>query len=163
MGLSTTLAVMYGLVGIGLLASLRKDRQKTLQVLRAAARILLRLAPSILVVVGVVGLIMGLLSPETITRYIGPGTGFYGTLVAALVGAVALIPALVSFPLAASLLELGAAVTTVVAFITTLTMVGFVTAPLEARLLGIRFTVWRNTLSLAGALLIAFVMGAVLS
>lgn len=61
------------------------------------------------------------------------------------------------------LLELGAAVTTVVAFITTLTMVGFVTAPLEARLLGIRFTVWRNTLSLAGALLIAFVVGAVLS
>lgn len=51
---------------------------------------------------------------------------------------------------------------TVAAFITTLTMVGIVTAPAEIQQLGRKMTLWRNGLSFVFALIIAFVMGAVL-
>jgi uncharacterized membrane protein YraQ (UPF0718 family) len=107
-------------------------------------------------------LVVGLLSEELIIRYIGPETGFTGTLTAALVGAVTLIPSLVSFPLAGSLLRMGASAITIAAFITTLTMVGFVTAPLEIKELGLKFTLWRNGLSFIFALSIALVMGVAL-
>jgi uncharacterized membrane protein YraQ (UPF0718 family) len=73
-----------------------------------------------------------------------------------------LIPALISFPLAASLLRSGATVTTIAAFITTLVMVGFVTAPMEVKALGRKFTLLRNGLSFVAALIIAGLMGVIL-
>jgi len=41
-------------------------------------------------------------------------------------------------------------------------MVGVLTAPLEAKFFGKSFALWRNSLSFVFALVIAFVMGAVL-
>ncbi len=49
-----------------------------------------------------------------------------------------LIPSLVAFPLAGSLLRASATVMTISAFITTLVMVGVVTAPMEMKILGRR-------------------------
>ena len=47
-------------------------------------------------------------------------------------------------------------------FLTTLTMVGIVTAPLEIATFGRRFTLLRQSLSLALALLVGAVMGVLL-
>jgi len=118
--------------------------------------------PGLLAIVGVVGLILGILPPETITKLVGEEAGFLATATAAVLGAVTLIPALISFPLAASLLRSGATVTTIAAFITTLVMVGFVTAPMEIKALGRKFTLLRNGLSFAAALIIAGLMGVIL-
>jgi uncharacterized membrane protein YraQ (UPF0718 family) len=41
-------------------------------------------------------------------------------------------------------------------------MVGILTAPLEAKFFGWRFTLWRNGLSFVFALAIAFMMGRIL-
>jgi len=153
---------IYLLTGGAFFYSLYRDREKSKRALRVGARVFLGMLPSILLVVGLVGLVMGLLPPEVISYYIGPGTGFAGTLVAALAGAVTLIPSIVSFPLAASLVSLGASIGTIAAFITTLTMVGIVTAPIEIKELGLRFTLWRNGLSFLAAILIALTMGVVL-
>ncbi len=57
---------------------------------------------------------------------------------------------------------MGASVSIIAAFITTLTMIGVVTLPLEVRELGWRFAALRNGLSFVGALLIAVVMGMIL-
>ena len=72
------------------------------------------------------------------------------------------IPALISFPLAASLLESGAGVGAAAAFIMSLTMIGTVTFPIEVRELGVKMTVLRNGFGILAAVAIALVMGALL-
>ncbi len=54
-------------------------------------------------------------------------SGLYG----AMIGTITIIPAFIAFPLADSLVESGANLVAVAAFITTLTMVGFTTLPIE--------------------------------
>ncbi len=49
-----------------------------------------------------------------------------------------------------------------VAFLTTLTMVGIVTFPLEKKEFGLKFAVTRNALSFVSALVIAMMMGVIL-
>lgn len=110
----------------------------------------------------IVGLILGLLTAEKISSLIGSEAGPLATITAAIIGAITLIPSLVAFPLAGSLLRSGATVMTISAFITTLVMVGFVTAPMEAKTLGKKFTLLRNGLGFVAALLIALAMGVIL-
>ena len=78
------------------------------------------------------------------------------------VGALMHIPALLSFPLAASLLYNGASISAVAAFITTLTMIGTITLPLEIKELGKKMAILRNGLSFVIAIIIALVMGTIL-
>ncbi|MDD3366748.1 MAG: permease, partial [Sphaerochaetaceae bacterium] len=113
-------------------------------------------------VLGLVGLTLGILSPETISRLLGEEAGLIGTLIAAVVGAITLIPSLIAFPLAGSLLRAGSTVMTVAAFITSLMMVGIVTAPMEIKYLGKRFTLMRNGFGFIAAFLLAFLMGVIL-
>lgn len=157
-----TTIVIYALLAVLLALSIIKDRQKTRQAMMVAVKAIWKMAPGLLAIIGVVGLILGILPPETIEQLVGAEAGFTATATAALIGAITLIPALISFPLAASLLRSGATVATIAAFITTLVMVGFVTAPLEIKALGKKFTLLRNGFSLLAALLIALIMGVIL-
>ncbi len=159
----TTIITIYSILVICLALSLWKNRQKTKQSFKVAGKALWKMAPGLLSIVGLVGLILGILPPETISQLVGEEAGLLATATAAILGAVTLIPALISFPLAASLLRSGATVTTIAAFITTLVMVGFVTAPMEIKALGKKFTLLRNGLSFVAALIIAAIMGVVLS
>ncbi|NCO28070.1 MAG: permease, partial [Caldiserica bacterium] len=97
-----------------------------------------------------------------ISKFVGEQAGFGGTIAVSLLGAVLFIPSVISFPLAGSLLQSGASVTSVAAFITTLTMIGFVTLPLEIKILGKKFAALRNGFSYIVALLISFLMGVIL-
>ena len=72
------------------------------------------------------------------------------------------IPAFVAFPLVGSFVDVGASIVPAVAFLTTLTMVGIVTFPLEKKEFGFKFALIRNAFSFVAALLIAAVMGVVL-
>lgn len=158
----TTIITIYGLLALCLGASLVKSRQKTKQAFRVAGKALLKTAPSLLTVLGIVGLTLGILTPETISRLVGSEAGFIATVMAAVIGAITLIPSLVAFPLAGSLLRSGATVMTISAFITTLVMVGVVTAPMEIKALGKKFTLLRNGLGFIAALVIAGIMGVLL-
>ena len=88
----------------------------------------------------------------------GKGSGIEGWAIAALLGSVALIPGFIAYPLCSILIKSGVAYTTIAVFITTLTMVGIVTLPLEAKFFGWKTSIIRNTLSFIAALLIGFVM-----
>lgn len=115
-----------------------------------------------LAIVGLIGLLIGVVPPEVISRYLGQGAGWWATVTAALIGALMYIPSLVGFPLAASLLRSGASIATIAAFLTALVMVGTVTLPLEIEHLGRKMALGRNLLSLLFAFIIALVMGMVL-
>lgn len=159
----TTVITIYSILAVGLLLSLWKSRQKTLKSFLIAGKVFLKMAPSLLTILGILGLILGILTPETISRLVGAEAGYWATVMAAILGAITLIPSLVAFPLAGSLLRSGATIMTISAFITTVVMVGVVTAPMEIKSLGEKFTILRNSLSFVGALIIAAIMGVILS
>ncbi|MBE0477505.1 permease [Candidatus Aerophobetes bacterium] len=139
-----------------------KNKEKTKKSLIVAAKSLLRILPVVLIIVILIGLLLGFIPPEKISQFIGEQSGLIGIVIIAMVGAVLHIPALVSFPLAASLLKSGASISAVAAFITTLTMIGTVTLPLEIKELGKKMAFLRNGISFVIAIVIALIMGAVL-
>lgn len=156
-------AIVINLIALGaLVASAIKDRRKTVQSLKVAGKSLLRIIPVMLIIIIVIGLFLGFVPPRTISSFLGEQSGAWGLLVSALLGAVMHIPALISYPLAASLLEGGAALYVVATFITTLTMIGIVTLPLEIAELGKKLALLRNGLSFMIAILIALAMWVVL-
>ena len=84
-----------------------------------------------------------------------------GVGLAALLGAVTLIPGFIAFPLAAMLMRGGAGAMQMGAFISTLMMVGVVTAPVEIKYFGRRMTVLRNGLAFVFSFLVAWAIGVV--
>ena len=102
-----------------------------------------------------------ILPPGSIAAYVGNLPTLMATVAAALFGAVTLVPAFIAFPLVGTLIDAGVGVVVAVAFLTTLTMVGVVTFPLEKRAFGLKFTAVRNGLSFVFAIAIALVMGVI--
>jgi uncharacterized membrane protein YraQ (UPF0718 family) len=145
-----------------LIISFFKDSAKTKQSLLVAVKSFLSILPTVLLIIIFIGLFLGFVPPSEIYEIVGEQSGFGGVLLVALLGAFLHIPALISFPLAASLLESGASITTVAVFITTLTMIGIVTLPLEIRELGKKMTLLRNGMSFIIAIIIALIMGSIL-
>ncbi len=159
----STTAILINLFALGCLAfALVKDRNKTRQSLGVAVKSLIRILPTVLTIIVVIGLLLAFIPTDQISRFIGDQSGFGGLLAITALGAVLHIPALLSFPLAASLLQSGAGVAAVAAFITSLTMIGVVTLPLEIKELGKRIAFLRNGISFIIAIVIALIMGVIL-
>jgi uncharacterized membrane protein YraQ (UPF0718 family) len=147
---------------ICLIIAFIKDRKKAIKGLAIAAKTFIRILPVVFIIIIIIGLLLGFVPKTLIARIIGEQAGFGGLLIVALTGAILHIPSLISYPLAGSLLQSGASVTAVAAFITTLTMIGLVTLPLEIKELGKKMALLRNGLSFIIALIIALLMGVIL-
>jgi uncharacterized membrane protein YraQ (UPF0718 family) len=113
-------------------------------------------------IICLIGLLLTFIPPQTIKTVLGSENVFFSSLVAALIGSVTLIPAFVAFPLVGSFVDAGASIVPGVAFLTTLTMVGVVTFPLEKKEFGLKFALTRNVLSFSAAIVIAILMGVIL-
>lgn len=145
-----------------LLFSFFKNKEKTKQSLKVALISLVRILPMIFIIIIFIGLLFGFVPKSQILRLVGDQSGLWGIPVVALMGAVLHIPSLISFPLAASILESGASITAVAVFITSLTMIGVVTLPLEIKILGKKVAFLRNGTSFIIAIIIALILGAIL-
>lgn len=156
-----TLAIWAG-TAVFLIVSLVRDKQKTKQALKMAFALGRGMLGSILSIILLIGLILTVLPPEQIAEFIGKQSLLLATVGSAACGAITLIPAFIAFPLVGTLINAGVGMVPAVAFLTTLTMVGIVTFPLERREFGLKFTVVRNGLSFIFAILIALVMGVIL-
>jgi uncharacterized membrane protein YraQ (UPF0718 family) len=142
--------------------SFARDRERTLRALKAALGMGRGLAGSILSIIFLIGLILTVLPPERIADFAGRQSEFVATVASATFGTITLIPAFIAFPLVGTLVDAGVGVVPAVAFLTTLTMVGLVTFPLERRSFGLKFAATRNALSFGFAILIALAMGVIL-
>ncbi|KQC11907.1 MAG: permease, partial [Candidatus Cloacimonas sp. SDB] len=138
-----------------------KDRQKTRQAIKSSLKTLIALAPAILAVILLIGLIYGFFA-DKISLLFGASGGLTGFFLIAIIGSIIHLPALLAFPLAGSFWAEGATVSSVAVFITTLTMIGFVTLPLEIKTMGKKFAIYRNLFSFIFALVIALLMGVIL-
>lgn len=160
--MNTTAAAINLLALICLTASFFKDREKTVKSLKVAAKSFLNILPMVFIVIILIGLLIGFVPPEKIFGILGEKTGIMGLINAAVIGSIIHIPAIIAFPLTASLLQEGASLIAAAGFITTLTMIGTVTLPLEIKELGAKFALLRNILSFVAAVLIAILMGIIL-
>ena len=160
--MSSTALIINGFAIVGLLVSWLKGREKSVKALKVAGKSFLKLIPMVLIIVVLVGLLLGFVPPEGIEKFFGAQSGIIGVLIIGSIGAILHIPALIAFPLAGSLVESGASVTSAAAFITTLTMIGTVYLPVEIKILGKKFALLRNGLSFLVAMVISLLMGLIL-
>ena len=153
--------VLWAIALLALAISYGKDRGRTRKALRVSFRSFLNLVPSLLGMTGLVGLVLAAIPPDELSN-VFKHNGVLGFILVSVAGAVVTMPAPVAFPLAGSLLKLGASLSSLAAFITTLTMVGILTAPMEIAYFGKRFTVLRQSLSFVLAIVIGLLMGVAL-
>ena len=117
---------------------------------------------SIIAIIFAIGLILTLVPPGEIAFFVSRQSVLLATVASALLGTLTLVPAFVAFPLVGTLVGAGVSIVPSVAFLTTLTMVGVVTFPLEKKEFGLKFTAVRNGFSFLFAILIALLMGVIL-
>ncbi len=154
--------IFFSLSGGLLLWSLIKSPVKTGAGVKFSFAMLKSMIVQIICILALLGLLLALVPKEYIAKVLGGGSSFLNVLWGALLGSITIIPGVIAIPLAGSLVKSGAALPAVAAFVTTLTMVGIATFPIEIQALGKRFTYWRNGLSLAFAVAIALLMGVLL-
>lgn len=153
--------VIYAATVILLVFSAIRDWQKTKKALLKAWKAFENILPQFLGIIVLAGIMLALLNPQLISQIIGRQSGWVGVAGAALVGSVTLIPGFIAFPLAALLLQNGAGISQIGAFISSLMMVGVVTLPVEIRFLGRKVALFRNLLAFAFSFLVALVIGLV--
>ncbi len=144
------------------IVSLVKDKKKTFAAMKKSKGMMGNMLGEIIAIIFLIGLVLTFIPPETIKSLLGTANVYVSSLVSALVGSITLIPAFVAFPLVGSLVDAGASIVPAVAFLTTLTMVGIVTFPLEKKEFGTKFAVLRNVMSFGFAIVIALIMGVIL-
>lgn len=155
--------IIFWVIAIVLIIiSLIKNKQKTFAAMKKSKSMMGNMLSDIVAIIFLIGLVLTFIPPETIKSVLGSANTLLSTVVSALVGSITLIPAFVAFPLVGSLVDAGASIVPAVAFLTTLTMVGVVTFPLEKKEFGTKFTLIRNALSFGFAIIIALTMGVFL-
>jgi uncharacterized membrane protein YraQ (UPF0718 family) len=142
--------------------SLIKDKKKTVAAMKKSKRMMGNMLGQIIAIIFLIGLVLTFIPPEMIKTVMGSSNTFVSTIIGAIAGSITLIPAFVGFPLVGSLVDAGASIIPAVAFLTTLTMVGVMTFPLEKKEFGTKFALTRNTMSFGFAILIALTMGVIL-
>lgn len=158
--MSTVILIALAVIALGI--SLKKDKNKTVKTIKQARNMMKGMLSDIVGILLLIGLVLTLIPSETIESLIGSESGFLAVVLSAILGTITLIPAFVAFPLIGSLKSSGAGIVTLTAFLTTLTMVGFLTMPLEIKTFGKKFTFIRNGVSFVFAILIALSVGVIL-
>jgi uncharacterized membrane protein YraQ (UPF0718 family) len=153
---------MYGLAISLLILSYVKDKKKTRMAIKKGWRSFLNILPQMLGIVTLVGFIFAFFNAETISRVVGNESGWTGIVLAAIVGAVTLIPGFVAFPTAAMVLQNGGGYMQIGAFVSTLMMVGIMTAPLEIKYFGKKLTIIRNSMAFIFSFFVAMAIGKVM-
>ncbi len=157
----TTIIMIILAVGL-LLFSVIKSKKKTKESILVAKKLFLNTFTEVIGVMAIVGLVLALIPPELIKQLLGGPSKMMSTVFGALIGTITIMPAFIAFPMAKSLYISGAHLVTIAAFLTTLTMVGVATYPIEVRHFGKKFTLVRNGISFGMALVIALGMGLLL-
>jgi uncharacterized membrane protein YraQ (UPF0718 family) len=159
MGRSTSILIITLVV---ILCSTLANSKKTWQGIKKGGKMFLKMLPPFITVIILVSIFLGAMPQETLAKYLGQESSFFGMVIAAILGSIALIPGFIAYPLSAILLSHGVSYQVIAVFITTLMMVGVLTLPIEIQYFGVKVSLLRNALSFLGALLIGLIIGGLL-
>lgn len=146
-----TSLIIYATVSILMVISLIKDPQKTKKALKIGLNAFKKLLPSLIPMMVGIGIVLTLLSPDTVSSILGEKSGLLGVLIGLGVGSVAFMPSFVAFPLGANLLSHGAGYPQIAAFISSLMAVGFISLGLEIQYFGKKAAIIRNLTALTAS------------
>ena len=155
--------ILYGLCIVLTLVSFFKDKEKTKRALINGVKSFENIMPQFLSILVIIGILLTILKPETISKIIGNDSGVFGVVLSSLVGSVTMMPTFVAFSTGNTLIQNGAGYAQVSALITTLTMVGVLTFPLEVKYIDKKAAFYRNFLAFLFSFVVAFFMGGVFS
>jgi uncharacterized membrane protein YraQ (UPF0718 family) len=153
--------ILIAITTICLSISFIMNTGKTLAGLKKGMMLFINILPAMLTVMIIISIALYLTPREDLVRYFGGGSGIMGYAFAALIGSISLIPGIVAYPLAGMLIKSGVSYSVIAVFITTLTMVGVITIPMEARYFGLKTALLRNALSFCGAILIGIAISLI--
>lgn len=122
--------------------------------LKKAAIGIVAILPMMLGIVGLVGIFRAFVSREMLAS-VFTGNVVTDTLAGTVAGMIAVGQAIVSYILGGELLEQGISLYAVAAFVLAWVTLGVVQLPLEAEVLGMRFTILRNVLAFVFTILTA--------
>lgn len=151
--------IIYVLTIVLLIVSFASSSAKTMKALRIALKRFLKIAPSFLVMLILVSIILYLTPEHVFVRMLARENKWLAWISALGLGSISIMPGFIAFPLCGILLEKGAMYMVLSAFSTSLMMVGVVTFPLERTYLGTRLTLARNIVSLLIAAVVAVATG----
>lgn len=150
--------IFYGIAMVFLTISFRKDKGKTRIALKKAWKSFENLLPQLFSVLLIVGLMLSVMNADVISKIIGGDSGLVGVAIAAVVGAITLIPPYVAFPTAAMLLQNGAGYMQIGTFVSALMMVGIATMPVEIKYFGKKMTILRNAFAFIFSFFVGFII-----
>jgi len=134
---------------------MKKDEKPSFGgLLKNAASGFLFMAPMMLGVIGLMGLVQTFITPDTMASAFG-WSAFTDTLIGTFSGAISSGNPAVSYVAGGELLEKGTSLYAVTAFILSWVTLGFVQLPAETSALGFRFMLCRNLFSLLATIVIA--------
>ncbi len=109
--------------------------------------------PLLFAIVGLVGLFEVFITNKMLASLF-TGDPFKDTIIGTIAGAIAVGQALISYIIGGEMLHQGISLYAVSAFILSWVTLGVVQLPAEAEVLGLRFTIYRNLLSLLFTILV---------
>ncbi|MBD7911489.1 MULTISPECIES: permease [Clostridium] len=150
--------ILYVLAAVLTIISFIKDKEKTKKALIKGWKAFEGILPMVLCVMTAVGISLSFVNEDTIVNFIGPSSGIIGVLLSTLIGAVTMMAGFIAFPLGAILIDKGAGVPQVGAFVSAIMMIGLLTIPLEEKYWGKKATLMRNLFGVVVALMVAMAL-----
>ncbi len=131
------LAVIFFLIGY------YKGEGQHIIGMKSALRMTVQILPLLIFAFIVAGMVQVLVPQELLSKWVGAESGMRGILIGTVAGALAPGGPYVSLPVAAGLLQAGAGVGTMVAFLTGWSLWAVSRLPMEVGIMGWRFTLIR--------------------
>ncbi|MCX8094708.1 MAG: hypothetical protein N3D74_00745 [Caldisericia bacterium] len=106
----------------------------------------------------IIGMLQSFLSKENVGNFLLKFNGFKGIIFGELTGAVMMGPVASGYPIAKYLLENGANISLVSAFLLSWVLIGFISISIEFKEFGKKFAISRNLLTLIFIIIISILM-----
>ena len=135
--------VMFVVALVLFIIASQQGEGKNVAGLKSAWTMTIQIIPLLVFAFIIAGLIQHILPKELLSSWIGDKSGMRGILIGTLGGAITPGGPYVSMPVAAGLLNAGASIGTMVAFLTSWSLIAVARIPLEVGIMGWRFTIIR--------------------
>ena len=157
-----TSIILYSIAIILLIISLIKDKSKTKKAIILGLKSFENILPQFLCIIISVGILLSFFTTDTISKILGNSSGFWGIILADIIGAIAMMPTFVAFSLGNTLLLNGAGYSQVGALVSSLVLIGLMTFPLEAKYIGKRAAFLRNLIAFLFSIIVGIILGRIM-
>ena len=157
-----TSIILYSIAIILLIVSLIKDKSKTKKAIILGLKSFENILPQFLCIIISVGILLSFFTTDTISKILGNSSGFWGIILADIIGAIAMMPTFVAFSLGNTLLLNGAGYSQVGALVSSLVLIGLMTFPLESKYIGKRAALLRNLIAFLFSIIVGIILGRIM-